>query len=160
KPLVFDAIQPFFKLYGKEDSIEWHENRDPGTHNYQEDNRIESYRFFTKTFGLPLADREIPVGSELKGYDELLVGLPKNNLTILGLARKFATQIVRPPIPRDSAECTRWAVSERQKLAQVVRYKPVKITDAWALANTKNMGVETKSYLFQFNNGLGANGVW
>ena len=40
---VFDAIQPFFALFGKRDDFAWHENRDPGTHNYLLDNRKAAY---------------------------------------------------------------------------------------------------------------------
>ena len=32
KPLIYDGIRPFFRLYGKEDVFQWHENRDPGRH--------------------------------------------------------------------------------------------------------------------------------
>jgi len=32
KPLVYDSVKPFFKLYGREDVFQWYENRDPGTH--------------------------------------------------------------------------------------------------------------------------------
>ncbi len=160
KPLIFDAIVPIYKLYGKEDALAWHENRDPGTHNYQQDNREQSYRFFTKVFGLPVTDQEIPVGPELKTYDELVVGLPKDNLTILGLARKLANEIQRPPVPSATGERAAWAKAERKELAEVVRYKPVKIDGAQAIAITKHLGVETKSFLFPMSNGLTINGVW
>jgi dienelactone hydrolase len=160
KPLIFDAILPIYKLYGKEDALAWHENRDPGTHNYQQDNREQSYRFFTKAFGLPVADQEIPVGPELKTYDELVVGLPKDNLTILGLARKLASDNQPPPVPSVTAERAAWAKSERKELAEVVRYKTVKVNDAQAIAITKHLGVETKSFLFPMSNGLTINGVW
>ena len=53
KPRVYDAMKPFYKLFGKEDFLTWHENRDPGTHNYELDNRLADYRFFTQQFGLP-----------------------------------------------------------------------------------------------------------
>jgi hypothetical protein len=160
KTLVFDSIRPIFRAYGKEDDYQWHENRDPSTHNYQLDNRVHAYRFLSKQFGMPVIEEEIPVGQELKSYDELVVGLPHDNLTILGLARKAGGQLTRPPIPADSGARASWAVSERQRLSQLVRFKPVTITSAWAVANTKNKGVETKSYLFQMSNGLSANGVW
>ena len=54
KPGVFDAIRPFYALYGKLDDFAWHENRDPGTHNYQLDNRMAAYEFFSREFHLPL----------------------------------------------------------------------------------------------------------
>ncbi len=163
KPLIFDAIRPIFKLYGKENDFSYHENRDPGTHNYQLDNRLAAYRFFSQHFGLPVIDSETPGGEEIKTYDELVVGMPKDNLTILGLARKLGRGISRSPVPGDSTARSAWAASEREKLKSVARYKPVGVGRIWAVANTKNKGVETKSYLFEMGNGqqgLSANGVW
>ena len=64
KPGVYDDVRPFFKLYGKENVFAWHENRDPGTHNYQLDNRLADYRFFSKQFDIPLPDNEDGVASE------------------------------------------------------------------------------------------------
>ena len=51
EPLTFQAIKPIFRLYGKEGDLAYHENRDPGTHNYQLDNRLAAYRFFSQHFG-------------------------------------------------------------------------------------------------------------
>jgi len=160
KPLLYDGIQPFFKLYGKEDDFEYYENRDPGTHNYQLLNREQAYRFFSKHFNLPPIESEIPSGPEIKTYDELVVGLPKDNLTILGLARQLAGEVTRVPIPSEPAARSAWADPARRKLAQVVRYKAVRLSRVWTLANTKHSGVETKSFLFDMDNGLSANGVW
>jgi hypothetical protein len=147
KPYIFDEVRPFFRLYDKQDSFAWHENTDPGTHNYQVDNRQQSYAFFTRHFGLPPVEREIPVDAEIKSSAELTVGLPKDNLTILGLARRLAGQIRRQR-------------GDRAKLAQVVRYHDVKTEHAWALAVSKSRGLETRGYRFDFQNGLGATGVW
>ena len=160
KPLIYDGIRPFFKLYGKEDLFQWYENRDPGTHNYQLDNRERAYRFFSQQFGMPMLEKEIPAGQEIRTYDELVVGLPKDNLTILDLARKMAGAATRSPIPSASTEKSAWANSERQKLNSVVRYKPERLARVWTLANTKNKGLETLSYLFEMDNGLAASGVW
>ena len=160
KPLIYDGIRPFFKLYGKEDVFQWHENRDPGTHNYQLDNREHAYRFFSQQFGIPTAEKEIPSGQEIKTYEELVVGLPKDNLTILDLARKIAGATRRAPIPSDSTARAAWANSERRKLNSVVCYKPVHLARVWTLADTKSRGVETMSYLFEMDNGLAASGVW
>ncbi len=159
KPLIYDAIKPFFVQYGKADDFQYYEGRDPGTHNYQLLNREASYRFFSREFGVPEIQSEIPVGQEIKTYDELVVGLPKDNLTILGLARKMAAGISRPAIPGD-ADKSAWAATERRKLLEVVRYKPLGLHRAWTLANTKDKGVETKSYLFEMQDGLSAQAVW
>jgi dienelactone hydrolase len=160
KPLIYDGIRPFFKLYGKEDVFQWYENRVPGTHNYQLDNREHAYRFFSEEFGMSILEKEIPAGQEIKTYDGLVVGLPKDNLTILDLARKMAGATRRSPIPSDSTMKSVWATSERQKLNSVVRYKAERLARVWTLANTKNKGLETLSYLFEMDNGLAASGVW
>ena len=160
KPLVYDAIQPFFKLYGKEDAFAWHENRDPATHNYQLDNRLAAYRFFSKQFGLPLIDNEDHVASEIRSYEELVVGLPEDNLTILGLAQKMGREITRQPLPSDLSAIPAWSNSERTMLKDVVRYEPVDIEHLWSVATSKSKDVQTTSYVFQMSNGLSASGVW
>src|SRR5215471_5994397 len=116
KPRIFDAIQPFFKLYGKQDSFNWHENRDPGNHNYQLDNRLVDYLFFTREFGLAPIENEDGVAAQLKSYDELKTTLPADNLTILDLARKLGRQIEREPVPGGTAERAAWTELERGKL--------------------------------------------
>lgn len=150
KPYIFDHIRPFFGLFGKQDDFLWHENRDPGTHNYQTDNRIQSYQFLSRHFRLPAVSRETPADTEIKSYGELTVGLSKNNLTILGLARTLAGKI-------DHAAPTSFA---RGELKTLVRYSPVSVKHAWSVLNTKNKGLETYSYQFQFNNDLGATGIF
>ena len=160
KPLIYDCIRQFFKLDDKEDVFQWYENRDPGTHNYQLDNREHAYRFFSQQFGMSIVEKEIPSGQEIKTYDELVVGLPKDNLTILDLARKMAGAIRRSPIPSGSTVKSAWTNSERQKLNSIVRYKPERLARIWTLANTKNKGLETLSYLFEMDNGLAASGLW
>jgi hypothetical protein len=152
KPLIFEGTRPFFKLYAKQDALQWHENRDPGTHNYQLDNRLASYRFFSQYFGLPLIANEDGVGSELKSYDDLAVGLPKNNLTLLSLAQKLGGETQREPVPTQQAG--------RLKLKEVVRYTAADIKQVWPVGITKNNGVQSQSLLFEMNNGLTANGIW
>jgi dienelactone hydrolase len=160
KPGVYDDVRPFFKLYGKEDVFAWHENRDPGTHNYQLDNRLTDYRFFSKQFDIPLLDNEDGVASEIKSYDELSVGLPKDNLTILSLAQKLASAITREPIPSDPSAKSAWSSVKRTKLKEMVRYKRIDIEQAWAVATTKRTDVQSLSYLFAASNRLSASGVW
>ena len=159
KPYIYDAIRPIYRLYGKEEALQWHENRDPGDHNYQLDNRIAAYRFFSKQFGLQPAEGESPIDAEIKSYEELEVGLPQNNLTILGLARKVAASNPVAPAPSDPGERNRWAGSGRENLRAVVRLKPVNISSVWNVMNSKHKGVETLSYQFLMSDGLPATGV-
>jgi len=148
KPYIFDHIAPFYRVHNRERDFAWHENTDPGDHNYQLDNRMQSYRFFARHFGLPPVERETPADSEIKSVEELTVGLPVENLTILGLARRLADRLPRAGTP------------DRDRLAGVVRYRPLTITHAWALGNTKTKGLETRSWRFEFSDGLGATAVW
>lgn len=159
KPYIYDRVRPFFRLFGKEDNLTWHENRDPGSHNYQLDNREQAYAFFTKHFGLAVTPNEIPSDDEIKTAEQLAVGLPPENSTIAGLARKLADQISRPEIPKGN-ERTSWVKSERERLKSVICYEPVSVENAWRMNNSKHSGLETMSYRFDFSNGLSATGIW
>jgi dienelactone hydrolase len=156
KPFVFDPIKPIFALYGKQDALEWHENRDPGTHNYQLDNRTQAYYFFSRQFHLPPFEEGPDVASEIKSSDELRVGLPENNLTILNLARNMAGRIERAPTFADSAA----REAERNKLKNIIRLRPDHIERAWTTAISKHLGIESKSHLFTMADGLSATAVW
>src|SRR6185437_7264407 len=96
------------------------------------------------------------IGSEIKSYNELVVGLPADNQTIVGLARKFAGEIKRDELPADSAG----RKAERAKLQRVVRYRQAKLDRLWTIAITKHHGVETKDYLFAMDDGLPTNAIW
>jgi dienelactone hydrolase len=160
KPYVYEDIKPFFGLFGKADLLGWHVNTDPGTHNYQLDNRLQAYRFFHRYFGLPPIEEEVPAGQDLLSGKELAVGVPRDNLTIVGLAQRFAQNFRRSPIPSDAPARASWAKSERVWLKAVVRYTPEALERTWTVRNTWDKGVETLSYSFGFDNGLSATAVW
>ena len=156
KPGVFDAIRPFFAVYDKQGEFEWHENSDPGTHNYQLDNRQAAYRFFSRQFGIPLIKEDPAISSEYKSFEELAVGLPHDNLTIVGLARKLAGEVKRDALSSDPSARD----AERAKLRSIVRYRAARLDRAWTTGVTKHLGVETKGHLFTMADGLASNGVW
>ncbi len=152
KPAIEPNARAVYELYGKGGELLWHENRDPGTHNYQLDNREQAYRFFSRAFKLaPIGTDSPDAAAEVRPYDELVVGLPEGNLTILDLARKLASGRSRSSEPSDAA---------RSRLARVVRQKPASVASAWLMASTKHAGVETASYLIQTSDGLGVSAVW
>jgi dienelactone hydrolase len=152
KPVIEKPARAIFELYGKGADLVWHENRDPGTHNYQLDNREQAYRFFGRVFQVPAMVTDSPeAASEVRGYDELVVGLPSDNLTILDLARRIAAGFSRTPSPPEAA---------RARLTSVVRYRAARIDGAWHVASTKQRGVETASYLLRMSDGLSASAVW
>lgn len=148
KPYIFDFVRPVFTLFDKQDSFDWHTNVDPGNHNYQADNRLASYRFFAKHFKLGTQPAEVDVSQEVRTREQLAVGLPADNLTILGLARKLAAR--RQPVTAPSKE----------QLSKVVRYAPVEVQHAWPLTNSYGKGLESQSLRLDFSNGLSANAVW
>lgn len=160
KPYIFNAVKPFFQLYGKEDAFSFYANTDISAHNYGPSNRLQAYRFFARFFHLPTPIREIPVGSDIKSYSQLKVGVPRDNLTILSLAREMAVEIKRPPIPTTGTAKAAWTQAERVKLKGIVRYHPVTVKQVWMVQNTFQNGVESESFRFLLSNGLSATGVW
>jgi hypothetical protein len=167
KPYLYDQVKPFFQMFGASAALAWHENFDPGTHNYQLDNRIQAYRFFTEHFHLPVAENEIFSDDEIRTPQELAIGVPADNLTILGLARKLLSQIKRGPIPAEGAQRSSWIASEQGKLKSVIRYTPVSALRVLRTSNGLGTGLDGRgvsfqflSYRFDLSNGLSATGIW
>jgi dienelactone hydrolase len=154
---VYSDIKPFFDLLNKPENLQWYENQDPGTHNYQIDSREKSYQFFNSAFHLQTSDKEDPAtDTEVRDYADLVVGLPKDNLTIVRLARQFAAS-VHHTVP--SQPDATWRQSQRDNLREVTRYAPVTVVHAWPVNATHEKGLESHSYRFEFSNGLSATGV-
>ena len=160
KPYVYEQILPFFKLYRAEDSFRWHENVDPGTHNYQLDNRQQAYEFFSELFRLPKITKEIPSDPEILSPQDFAGTLPSDNLTTGALARKLASQIAREAIPAEGAGRDSWTTAQREKLKSVLRYADAAVAAPWRLISTKRAGLQAFSYRFDFSNSLSATGIW
>lgn len=160
KPYLYDAIKRFYKLYNQPDHLQFHENTDPSTHNYQLDNRMAAYRFLDHFFNLPITEHEAQVSDQIKSSEDLKVGLPSGQLTLLSLAVKLSSEIKRASIPPEGVERARWAAAKRSKLAEDIRYKDVLVNHTWAMTATKDKGVESLGYRFGLSNGLLATGVW
>jgi dienelactone hydrolase len=155
KPFIYEPVRRFFDLFGKEGALAWYENTDPGTHNYLLDNRRQAYRFFNEHFGTNIEEGP-RVAPEIRSGEELTVGLPENNLTILDLARQLAGQIERKPLPADKAGRD----AERKRLREVIRLEAYPIDRVWTIAMTKSMGVDSRSHIFAMKAGLSAAAVW
>ena len=160
KPYIYEQVTPIFKLYGDSSTLAWHENRDPGTHNYQLDNRQQAYAFFSRHFQLSAATAEIPSDTEIRTSQELAVGLPPDNLTVAKVAAQIASRLVRPLPPSDPAQRDTWKAAQRQKLAAVLRIDPVSLESAWRMANSKHLELQSLSYRFDLTNQLSATGIW
>ncbi|HUI41854.1 MAG TPA: hypothetical protein VL523_07785 [Terriglobia bacterium] len=160
RPYIFDAVRPFFYLYGRDDAFEFYEDTNISAHNFGPQSRERSYRFFTNAFRLPAVEHEVQMGGEIKNYGELAVGVPKNNLTVVGVARQFAAGFTRPPVPAEAAARAAWATGERETLRRVLRYQPAAVKQVWLAANARHSEVESVSYRFEMENGLSATAVW
>jgi hypothetical protein len=152
KPYIHDAVKPFFALYGKAENLAWHENVEPGTHNYERDNRRAAYRFFARHFGLRVPDDALATGEPGADAASLTVGVPRDNLTVLGVAKALAGRARRAP----SAD----RALERARLIDVVRYHPSRVTRAWPLWSARADTADTLSYRLDLDSELGATAVW
>jgi len=160
KPYNYQQGLAFFKLYNAENELRWHENADPGTHNYQLDNRQQAYAFFAEQFHMPQVTTEIPSSSEIFPMQQLAGSLPTDNLTTAGVARKLAARINRDEIPSTGGRRDTWIKSQRERLKSVIRFSPVTVDGAWKLISTKRPGLQALSYRFDFSNSLSATGIW
>jgi dienelactone hydrolase len=154
---VYTDIKPFYQLFGKPGNLQWYDNQDPGTHNYQIDSREASYQFFDSVFHINASAKEdADTDTEVQSSSALEVGLPKDNLSILKLAQYFAESIHHEAPQQQSAH---WLQAQRDQLREVARYDPVSVTHAWLINATQESKVESHSYRFEFSNGLSATGV-
>lgn len=159
KPYIYDNVKPFFSLYGAPDALQWHVNFDPGTHNYQIDNREQAYQFFASQFHVPVAKAGSFSENDIKSPQELAVALPADNLTILSLARALAEKINREPVPEAPNLRHAWVVSHRELLKAVLRYEPVSTAQTLRIGNGLGMDFSYLKYRFGFTNGLSASGI-
>ncbi|QNI37465.1 alpha/beta hydrolase family protein [Edaphobacter albus] len=151
---VYDDIKPFYAAVHHPDNLQWYQNDDPGTHNYQLDSRLQSYRFLKDQFHLQTSAEEDPdTDEEVLSAEDLIVGLPKDNLTIIGLARKMAEQIHHNRIRPSELE------KSREVLRSITRFETVNVTHAWPVSASRDKGIESRGYRFEFSNGLSATGV-
>ena len=117
---MVDALyKPARKVYdflGVRDRIQFYANEDPGTHNYESDNREQFYDCLKRSWDLDLSTDDIPCAEdEIRSEWELNVGLPHQNPTFLSIASKLAAEL---PVQR-STKAT--AIEDRERLRDVLR---------------------------------------
>ena len=115
-PSLLDAAEPIFKLYNQPERLRSHINTDPGTHNFEIDNRQAFYGMVGDIFfagDSTFTATEISCENEVKKQAELDVPLPAGNLDFHQLAMAASQNL-----PRDPAQAT------REKLRDLVNYQP------------------------------------
>jgi len=126
-----EAACPIFGLFGKENFLRTHVNHDPGTHNYEVDNRQAFYGMLGEFFmpgNKEFEPKEIPSADEVKSKEDLHVELPADNQDFHTLALAFSESLPRDAaIPEDAAEATKWRKARRVLLRKIVRAKDYKV---------------------------------
>jgi cephalosporin-C deacetylase-like acetyl esterase len=118
RPVIVDAIRPTYAAFGAAENLQTHSNRNPGTHNYDADNRAQFYRFLNRHFNLGAPETDIHGPRDVRPETELSVGLPAGQMTLPELARRRAEELEPGRrIPRTPAERARL----RARLAEALR---------------------------------------
>lgn len=126
-PPLLDAATPIFKLYGQESRLRSHVNHDPGTHNFERDNREALYRtLIDESFmGQPgMAATEMDSQAEVKSAEQLRVSLPEPNADFNTLAKQLAQSLPRDAVlPTNRADAEAWQPGRRQRLQERISYR-------------------------------------
>jgi hypothetical protein len=135
-PPLLEAARPIYKLYGKENALRSHVNDDPGTHNYEKDNRQAFYRMIGDHFFAGQRDyhaAEIPCDGEVKTKDELMVPMPERNKDFHSLTLGLGTPLPREPTwPGDAATARKWQRAQTDRLREVVKFRDYEVKAAKA----------------------------
>lgn len=127
-PPLLNVAEPAFALYGQRDRLETHVNHDPGTHNFERDNREALYRMIGKHFfpGESFDAQEIASDDEVRSKEELFVPLPPDNTDFNQLATHLSADLPRERLPAEPTDT--WIAAARQRLAKVVNSCSYSIT--------------------------------
>lgn len=98
-PPLQAAAAPKFKLLGREKYFRTHVNHDPGTHNFEADNRQQLYKMLGLVFHgdettIPLKEKH--TDAEIHDAKTLNVHLPEDNIGLQTIAKYLASSL---PIP-------------------------------------------------------------
>ncbi|TWT59118.1 Alpha/beta hydrolase family protein [Thalassoglobus neptunius] len=118
-----EAALPVYELYGQKQNLRTHVNHDPGTHNFERENREQLYSMLNTHFlndDRPESAQEIDFENELKTSDELFVPLPEQTDDFHSIAMKLQSQL-----PRESAR-EDFSLNElRSKLRELLRLEVI-----------------------------------
>lgn len=97
-PPLLTAVEPIFALTGTSSRLRSHVNDDPGTHNFERENREALYKMLGDHFfagDAAYSATEIDSESEVKTAEELHVPLPDENSDFHQLARRRMVSLPR-----------------------------------------------------------------
>lgn len=157
KPSVYDPINPLYEAYGLGDHFGFHNNVDPGNHNYDLDNRQQFYRFFNRHF-LPdedVPDNEILSDDEVLSEKTLTVGTPENNADFLMLAVGQSKGLPENGLPSDGTEheIQNWRKKSIGVLKDLLRYPDIKVLSVDQGAKDQAEGLTVDRYILNLTGG-------
>ncbi len=128
---LLTAAHPVFCLYGQAGSLRSHVNYDPGTHNYEQNNREALYRMLHEFFyaGDPdFPDDEIPCADEVKTEAQLKVELPEQNEDFNTLAAQLAADLpAAHDLPTSKEAAQEWQQKSRSHLNRLIRAREYEV---------------------------------
>jgi dienelactone hydrolase len=149
-PPLLEAAQPVFKLFGQESRLRSHINYDPGTHNYEQDNRQAFYRMAGDQFyasDASFEEREIPSAAEVKSKEQLDVPLPQPNGDFNSLALALSKDLPRvTKTPTGGAALRKWQQKQRTRLRDVVKAKDYTVKQATVAAHEEKAGLQATNW--------------
>ena len=116
KENTYDPVVPIYQQAGVADALQYYVNHDPGTHNYDRDNRQQFYRFIQKHFGGQSPEADIPSDDEVQTAEVLNVPLPEGNANFYTLAAETAKEL-----PKRDPEAT--PAAQRDRLRSILRFQ-------------------------------------
>lgn len=140
-PPLLAAARPVYELYGAADRLLSHVNHDPGTHNFELDNRLALYRAIHAMFygnGPEFASDELPCEAEVKSAEQLQVALPDDNADFHRLAMaQLADLPHQPALPASREALDAWAAKRRIALREVLRIEEFPAVQSEAAASDR-----------------------
>lgn len=151
KPSVYDPVRPLFEALGRGDSFEFHDNLEPGTHNYDMDNRQQFYKFINRHFLPPdqRIDAEITSSKDVRTEAELTAGLPDGNASFFTLSADLSAALPRSSWPYGPPTTVRdWQADGKSRLRDVLRYRTLSVSETQSSDEARLEGVTvTRSVL-------------
>ncbi len=148
---IFLPGRSVYSALGAGDALALYDNTEPGTHNYEADNRRQLYAFLKTHFDLEGPEDDLPWRDELRNERELNVGLPPDNATLYALAqdalqracserkqhrtaaaaRSHLSRLIA--LPRWTTTRAQTVGARRQHAAYTVRQHRLQLDDQWTL---------------------------